>query len=124
MSLQYLVHETIQGFNAPELYAQWKEAYEIVKGAVVGGPSLAFTRKYEGGKTAIRSREYENARTCQRMLDYDANTLKPSTMLQEMSCGPGKVVHYEHPAEDGDRLVSRLREKMWFGFAQVDIRDL
>lgn len=75
VSLQYLVHEAIQGFNAPELYSQWKEAYEIVKGAVVGGPSLVFTRKYEGGKTAIRSRKYENARTCQRMLDYDTNAL-------------------------------------------------
>lgn len=75
VSLQYLLHGTIQGLNAPELYAPGKEAYEILKGAVVGGPSLVFTRKYEGGGggTAIRSRKYENARTCQRMLDYDAN---------------------------------------------------
>lgn len=45
-------------------------------------------------------------------------------MLQEMPCGPGKVVYYEIPAEEDDRLVSRLREKIWFGFAQVDIRVL
>ena len=49
VSLQYLLHGTIQGLNAPELYAPGKEAYEILKGAVVGGPSLVFTRKYEGG---------------------------------------------------------------------------
>ena len=41
-----------------------------------------------------------------------------------MPCGPGKVVYYEIPAEEDDRLVSRLREKIWFGFAQVDIRVL
>ena len=50
VSLQYLLHGTIQGLNAPELYAPGKEAYEILKGAVMGGPSLVFTRKYEGAE--------------------------------------------------------------------------
>ena len=70
----------------------------------------------------MRSHRYVNARTCQRVLGYDANALYPSTMLQEMPCGPGKVVHYENLADEVDRLVSRLRRKMWFGFALVDIR--
>lgn len=41
----------LQGRNLSELYAPEKEAYEMLKGAVVGGPSLVFTRKHEVGKT-------------------------------------------------------------------------
>ena len=57
------------------------------------------------------------------MLGYDANTLYPSTILQEMPCGPGKVVHYESTAEEVDTLVSLLRRKMLFGFAEVDFKS-
>ena len=85
-------------------------AYEMLKGAVMGGPSLVFTRKHEAGKTVIGSHRYENARTCQRVLGYDANALYPSTMLQEMPCGPGKVVHYENLAEQVDGSVSWNRD--------------
>ena len=41
----------LQGRNLSELYAPEKEAYEMLKGAVVGGPSLVFTRKQEVRKT-------------------------------------------------------------------------
>ena len=112
----------LQGFYAPELYAPEK-VYEMLKGAVVGGPSLVFTRKHEAGKTAMRSLRYVNALTCQRVLGYDASTLYPSSILQEMPCGPGKVVHYESTAEEVDTFVSRPRRKMWFGFAEVDIKS-
>ena len=40
-----------------------------------------------------------------------------------MPCGPGKVVHYESTAEEVDTLVSRLRRKMLFGFAEVDFKS-
>ena len=93
----------------------------MLKGAVVCGPSLVFTRKHEAGKTAIRSHKYENARMCRRVLGYDANALYPSTMLEEMPCGKGKVVHYENPAEEAENFIGRLRRKEWFGFAEVDI---
>ena len=123
VSLQYLLRGMLQGFYTPELSAPGKKVYEMLKGAVVGGPSLVFTRKHEAGKTAVRSHRYVNALTCQRVLGYVANTLYPSTILQEMPCGPGKVVHYESTAEEVDRLVSWLRRKMWFGFAEVDIKS-
>ena len=115
----------MQGLNALELYAPGMEAYEMMlKGAVVGGPSLDFIRKHGAGKTTIRSHKYKNARTCQQVLGYDANALYPSTMLQEMPFGPGKVVHYENSAEEVDRSVSRLRRKRWFGLAELEIRVL
>ena len=71
----------------------------------------------------MRSHRYVNALTCQRVLGYDANTLYPSTILQDMPCAPGKVVHYDSTGEEVDRLVSQLRRKMWFGFAEVDIKS-
>ena len=51
VSLQYLLRGMLQGRNLSELYAPEKEAYEMQKGAVVGGPSLVFTRKHEVRKT-------------------------------------------------------------------------
>ena len=121
VSLQYLLRETLSTRGAPELYAPEREAYDMLKGVFEGGPSLVFTRKHEAGKTAIRSHKYEKARTCRRVLGYDANTLYPSTMLQEMPCGKEKVVHYENPAEEVENFIGRLRRKEWFGFAEVDI---
>ena len=121
VSLQYLLRGTLNRVNAPKLYAPEKEDYDMLKGAVVGGPSLLFTRKHEAEKTAIRSHKYENARMCPRVLGYDANALYPSTMLEDMPCGKEKVVHYENPAEVVENFIGRLRRKEWFGFAEVDI---
>ena len=121
VSLQYLLRGTLSTPDAPELCAPEREAYDMLKGAVVGGPSLVFTRKHEAGKTAIRSHKYENARVCRRVVGYDANALYPSTMLQEMPCGKEKVAHYENLAEEVDIFIGRLRRKEWFGFAEVDI---
>ena len=59
VSLHYLLKGAIE--RKAELYAPRKEAYEMLKGAVVGGPSLVFTRYHEAGKTRIRSHKYEDA---------------------------------------------------------------
>ena len=47
-----------------ELYAPSKEAYEMLKEAVVGGPSLVFTRYHEVNVTGIRSHRYKKPRLC------------------------------------------------------------
>jgi len=78
-----------------ELYAPCKEAHEILKEAVVGGPSLVFTRYHEVGVTGIRSRQISEPRLCKNILGYDANALYLSTMLREMPCEKGSVVHYD-----------------------------
>ena len=70
-----------------ELYSPSKKAYVLLKEAVVGGPSLVFTRYHEVGVTKIRSHQYEDARPCKRIIGYDANALYPSTMLREMPSG-------------------------------------
>ena len=49
---------TLNHRDAPELYASGKEAYEMLKGVVVGGLSLVFCRKHEAGKTRIRSHKF------------------------------------------------------------------
>ena len=93
----------------------------MLKAAVVGGPSLVFTRKHVAGETRIRSHQYEDARVCRRILGYDANSLYPSTMMKEMPCGPGYVKSYDNPEAYARVFPQFLWMEEWFGFAEVDI---
>ena len=53
VSLHYLLRGCVE--RDAELYSPGKEAYEMLKEAVVGGLSLVFTRYHEVGVTKIRS---------------------------------------------------------------------
>ena len=100
VSQQYILRKTLKGrkgYKPPELYAPNKEAYDMLKAAVVGGPSLVFTRKHVAGETKIRSHQYEDAKPAKRILEYDANSLYPSTMMKEMPCAEGVVTTYASP---------------------------
>ena len=142
VSLHYLLKGAIE--RKAELYAPRKEAYDMLKGAVVGGPSLVFTRYHEAGKTRIRPHQYPDSRLCEKIQGYDANALYLSTMLNYMPCGKEKVVHYtaysrEHQTNNPDQannldgvdawqieqeaadFTQRLKQKSWFGYAEVDI---
>ena len=124
VSEKYILRKTLQprwGYKPPELYSPNKEAYAMLKAAVVGGPSLVFTRKHVAGETRIRSHQYENARVCRRILGYDANSLYPSTMMKEMPCGPGFVKSYDNPEAYARVFPQFLWMEEWFGFAEVDI---
>ena len=61
VAMQYILRGTLRCRNPLELYAPSEEAYELLKGAVVGGPSLVFTRKHVAGETRIRSHKYDLA---------------------------------------------------------------
>ena len=127
VSKQYILRKTLQrrrGYTPPELYPPNKEAYDMLKAAVVGGPSLVFTRKHVAGETRIRSHQYEDARLVKRILGYDANSLYPSTMMKEMPCGPGFVQTYNHPEAYARILPQLISSGEWFGFAEVDIEVL
>ena len=50
VSLQYLLRGTLGKFDVQELYAPEREAFGMLKGAIVGGPSLILTRKHEAEK--------------------------------------------------------------------------
>ena len=121
VSLHYLLKGAIDR-NA-ELYSPSKEAYNMLKEAVVGGPSLVFTRIHEVGKTRIRSHQIAEPQLCKNILGYDANALYLSTMLREMPCGKERVVHYEdeYQTDGAPVLTHRLKEGSWFGFAEIDI---
>ena len=124
VSEKYILRKTLQprwGYKPPELYSPNKEAYAMLKAAVVGGPSLVFTRKHVAGETRIRSHQYEDARLCRRILGYDANSLYPSTMIKEMPCGPGYVKSYDNPEAYARVFPQFLWTEEWFGFAEVDI---
>ena len=124
VSEKYILRKTLQprrGYKPPELYSPNKEAYAMLKAAVVGGPSLVFTRRHVAGETRIRSHQYEDARLCRRILGYDANSLYPSTMMKEMPCGPGYVKSYDNPEAYARVFPQFLWMEEWFGFAEVDI---
>ena len=124
VSEKYILRKTLQprwGYKPPELYSPNKEAYAMLKAAVVGGPSLVFTRKHVAGETRTRSHQYEDARVCRRILGYDANSLYPSTMMKEMPCGPGYVKSYDNPEAYARVFPQFLWTEEWFGFAEVDI---
>ena len=124
VSEKYILRKTLQprwGYKPPELYSPNKEAYAMLKAAVVGGPSLVFTRKHVAGETRIRSHQYEAAKVCRRILGYDANSLYPSTMMKEMPCGPGFVKSYDNPEAYARVFPQFLWTEEWFGFAEVDI---
>jgi len=121
ISFHYLLRGAIE--RGADLYSPSKEAYEMLKGAVVGGPSLVFTRRHEAGVTRIRSHQFEEPRLCKKILGFDASALYLSTMLREMPCGKEKVVHYDddRQAEAAEVLIRRLKAGEWFGFAEVRI---
>ena len=84
--LKNLLRGTLKKPEAPELYSPNKEGYKMLKGAVVGGPSLVFCRKHEAGQTKIYSDQYKNAKFCKSVKGYDGNALLVylSTMKREM----------------------------------------
>ena len=83
----------------------------MLKAAVVGGPSLVFTRTHVAGGTRIRSHKYDLARIVKRILGFDANSLYPSTMAKEMPCGKEFVEHYEDPAQAARELIPKFTQK-------------
>ena len=118
VSLHYLLRGCVE--RDVELYSPGKEAYEMLKEAVVGGPSLVFTRYHEVGITKKSSHRIAEPHLCKNILGHDANALYLSTMLRDMPCGKGRVVHYNYQAA-APILTQRLKEEKWFGFAEVDI---
>ena len=113
VSLHYLLRGAVE--CGAELWSPCKEAYDILKGAVVGGPSLVFTRHHEVNVTKLRSHQVEKPKTCKKILGYDANALYLSTMLQDMPCGKEEIVHVpeEQRVRAVPRLVQSLQEGQW-----------
>ena len=93
----------------------------MLKGAVVGGPSLVLCRKHEAGVTRIRSHKHQDAKLCCKVLGYDANALYPSMMLGLMPCGKGGVQRWPQTEECLRVFIDSVKTEEWFGFAEVDI---
>lgn len=104
-----------------ELWTPCGEEYDMLKGAVVGGPGLVFTRYHEAGVTRIRSHQVEEPKLCRRILGYDANALYLSTMAKDIPCGKGSIKHFDAPGAAAPVLTKKVQGKQWFGYAEVDI---
>ena len=116
VSLLYLLRGAVE--RGADLWSPCKEAYDMLKAAVVGGPSLVFTLHHEVGVTKMRAHQQKNAHPCRKIVGYDANSLYLSTMLREIPCGKEKLVHFRGEVSD---FLQSLKNGTWFGFAEVDI---
>ena len=56
VSMKYLLRGTLNKRDSPELCAPGEKGYEILKGAVVRGPSLVLCRKRESVRTSSKKR--------------------------------------------------------------------
>jgi len=122
VSMHYLLRGTIE--RGAKLFSLRKEAYEMLKGVVVGEQSLVFKRYHAAGETTIRPHRFKNPKPCRRVIGYDANLLYLSTMLHDMSCGKEIVVHYDLPEKAVEVFAPRLKAGAWFWLAEVDIEIL
>jgi len=107
MSLHYVLRSNIE--RGAELYSRCKEAYAMLKEAVVGGQSLVFKHYHEAGMTIIRPHRFKNLRVCKRIIGYGATALHLSVMLREMPCGKEKLVHCQNPECAAPMLKERLK---------------
>ena len=112
VSMHYLLRGTVE--RGAELWNPNNEEYAMLKGAVIGGPSLVFTRYHIMGITRIRSDQIANPKPCHKIHGYDINTLYLSTMRRDMPCGKGEVVRFDDP--------SGAAADFGFGFTKVDIK--
>ena len=125
VSMQYVLRRTLRRRNAPELYAPGKEAYEMLKAAVVGGPSLVFTRKHVAGKTRIRSHKYKNyAYLVKRNSGLWCKLTYPSTMAKEMPCGKEFVEQYEDPVQAVHTIIGRMYSTRWLALPKSTSKSL
>jgi len=116
VSLHYLLRGSIE--RGAELYSPCKEAYGMLKEAVVGGQSLVFTWYHEAGVTRIRPHRFKQPRVCKRIIGYDANALYLSTMLRDMPCGKEQVTWQRFKAALNDS-IDRAENR---GFRMVNNR--
>ena len=85
----------------------------MLKGAVVGGPSIVFTRHHEAGKTYIRPHEVPNPIMYRNVLGFNANAVYLNTMLGDMPCGKETVTHYIDPVEAVPGFLRALEHVVW-----------
>ena len=115
--MHYLLHGSVE--RGAELWNPNDEEYAMLKGAVVGGPSLVFTRHHKEGKTKIRSHHIPNAKPCRKILGYDANALYLSTMRQDMLCGKGEVVEFPDPKKATEEVDIEIPRTLWPKFEEM-----
>ena len=110
VSLHYLLRRSIE--RGAELYSPCKEAYGMLKEAVIGGQSLVFTRYNEAGVTKLRPHRFKEPGDYKRIIGYDANALYLSTMLRDMPCGKEEISHFKNPAGAAPMLTERLKHDL------------
>ena len=72
-------HDSARGFAL----SPCKEAYAVLKEAVVGGQSVVFKRYHEAGVTLYKTALFYKPKVCKRIISYDTNVLYLSTICRE-----------------------------------------
>ena len=112
VSMKYLLRGILNKRDAPELYAPGEEAYEILKGEVVGGPSLVLRRKRESVRTNSKTRRCVEefwATTSTRCTQAQWRSLRIGRKRPGKSKGSSKFCR-ETDGLDSPRWTSRCQE--------------
>jgi G:T-mismatch repair DNA endonuclease (very short patch repair protein) len=81
-----------------------RELYPLIKGGLVGGPSIVFHRYHEKNVTRIREIYYkDSAKMCERILGVDANALYLWCIMQTLPCGRPRVTRF---SDEGAPTIS------------------
>ena len=99
------------------------KAYDLLKTAKIGDPSIVFCRYAEKGVSKIRSKNYPDAKTCQSVIGFDGNCLYPHCSRQELLYGKEQYIEVDEPfykAFIDSRCEDILSDEL-FGFCRVDI---
>ena len=103
--------------NKSQLYAMCeKQAYELLKTGMVGGPSVIFCWYAEAGRSRIRT----SVKTCTSVVAFNVNSLYLYCSGQRMPCGKEQYVKVECP-KDPEELCNKVMKGELFWFLQVDI---
>jgi len=94
VSLHYLLRGTIE--RSAELYSPSKEAYDMLKVAVISRPSMVFKEYHEVCVTKIHPHRFRKTKVSKQIIGYDANALYLSTMLRNMPNSAEKVMGLAH----------------------------
>ncbi len=94
-----------------------EDLYSIIRGGIVGGPSIVFHRYHEVGLTRIREKTYgSSAKVCGKIVGVDANALYLWSMSQEMPTGyPSRQKESDGFRTSGGRWGSKVAH-CWLEF--------
>lgn len=119
------MHYLLRGMIEPgaELYSPCKEAYAMLKEAVVGGQSAVFKRYHEAGVTRIRPHCFTNQKFASELLATTPTFSICRPYVERNALREGKVICYRNPEGAVPMPTELVKNGTWFGFNRSGPRN-